>query len=224
MQELPIYLSILFGLIVIASIIWYYFITGSKVAVSIIIGWAAIQSAIGISGIYQYTDAIPPRIMLFGMLPALIIIAITFLTDRGRALIDQINLKALTYFHSIRLPVEIMLTALFHSGVMSVYATFEGTNFDIFTGLTAPLVAYLGFKAGKRNKKLLLTWNIVCMVLLFNVVITAIFAVPSPFQKLAFDQPNIALLYFPFNLLPTLVVPLVLFGHLVAIRRLIKNK
>jgi hypothetical protein len=116
-----------------------------------------------------------------------------------------------------------MLTALFHYGVMSVYATFEGTNFDIVTGLSAPLVAYFAFKAGKRNKTLLLSWNILCMLLLFNVVITAIFAFPSPFQKLAFDQPNIALLYFPFNLLPTLIVPLVLFGHLVAMRRLIKN-
>jgi len=61
---------------------------------------------------------------------------------------------------------------------------------------------------------------VMCLLLLLNVVITAIFAIPSPVQKIAFDQPNIAVLYFPFNLLPTIVVPLVLFAHCVAIKRL----
>ncbi|HPI54806.1 MAG TPA: hypothetical protein PLU10_08945 [Chitinophagaceae bacterium] len=45
-------------------------------------------------------------------------------------------------------------------------------------------------------------------------------SVPSPLQKLAFDQPNIALLYFPFSWLVSLIVALVLLGHLVSIRRL----
>jgi len=37
---------------------------------------------------------------------------------------------------------------------------------------------------------------------------------------LAFDQPNIAVLYFPFSWLPTYVVPVVLFCHLAALRKL----
>jgi hypothetical protein len=77
--------------------------------------------------------------------------------------------------------------------------TFEGTNFDLFSGITAPIVAYLAYRTTKENKKLLLWWNIICLLLLLNVVITAVFAFPSPFQKLAFDQPNIAVLYFPFT-------------------------
>jgi hypothetical protein len=100
--------------------------------------------------------------------------------------------------------------------------TFEGTNFDLFSGITAPIVAYLEFRT-TTNKRLLFAWNILCLLLLLNVVITAVFALPSPFQKLAFEQPNIAVLYFPFNLLPTVVVPTVLLGHLVAIRQLTKN-
>jgi hypothetical protein len=41
-----------------------------------------------------------------------------------------------------------------------------------------------------------------------------------PFQQFAFDQPNIAVLYFPFIWLPSCVVPLVLLSHLAAIRQL----
>lgn len=222
MQELPTYISILFGLTVIGTIIWFYFATKSKAFLFIAVGWTILQSVLGLSGIYQDTESMPPRIIFFGIFPTLIFIAATFLTTNGKAFIENINLKTLTYFHSVRIPVEIVLSLLFHYGVMSVYITFEGTNFDLFSGITAPIVAYLSFRTTKENRKTLLWWNIICLLLLLNVVITAVFAFPSPFQKFAFDQPNIAVLYFPFNLLPAVVVPIVLVGHLVAIKRLIK--
>jgi len=222
LENLPTFISILFGLTALGTIIWFYFATKSKTFLAIAIGWTILQSILGLTGIYQDTEMIPPRLMLFGIFPTLVLIAATFLTAKGKSFIDKIDLKTLTYFHSIRIPVEIVLSLLFHYGVMSVYMTFEGTNFDLFSGITAPIVAYLAFRT-TTNKRLLLGWNILCLLLLLNVVITAIFAFPSPFQKLAFDQPNIAVLYFPFNLLPAVVVPTVLFGHLVAIRQLTKN-
>ena len=62
----------------------------------------------------------------------------------------------------------------------------------------------------------------------YTVVATepsAALALPSPMQKIAFEQPNLAVMFFPFNLLPAVVVPLVLLAHLTAIRRLtIKNR
>jgi hypothetical protein len=222
MENLPIFIDILFGLTVLGTITWFSFAAKSKTFLIIAIGWTILQSILALSGFYQNTEAMPPRLMLFGIFPTLVFITATFLTKKGISLIDRVDLKTLTYFHSIRIPVEIVLSLLFHYGVMSVYITFEGTNFDLFSGLTAPIVAYLAFRK-TTNKKLLLGWNILCLLLLLNVVITAIFAFPSPFQKLAFDQPNVAVLSFPFNLLPTVIVPTVLFGHLVAIRQLTKR-
>jgi len=222
MDQLPIYIPLLFVLTVMATIFWFYWATKSKTYLIIAIVWTILQSILGISGIFQNTQAMPPRLILLGVFPTLVMIAAMFLTAKGRLFIDQINLQTLTYFHTIRIPVEIVLVLLFHQGLVSVYMTYEGTNFDFFSGITAPIVGYLGFRAGKPNTKLLLVWNILCLLLLINVVVTAIFAFPSPFQKISFDQPNIAVLYFPFNLLPSVVVPTVLFGHLVAIRRLVK--
>lgn len=223
MDTLPIYISLLFGLTVIVTIVWFYYAAKSGAFLLFAIAWTILQTILGLSGIYQDTETIPPRMMLFGILPTLVFIAITFFTTSGKAFIDRIDLKTLTYFHSIRIAVEIVLVVLFYQGVVSVYMTFEGTNFDLFSGITAPLVGYYAYRITKRNKGLLLWWNIICLLLLLNVVITAVFAFPSPFQKLAFDQPNIAVLYFPFNLLPTVVVPTVLFGHLVALRQLTKG-
>ena len=137
----------------------------------------------------------------------------------------RINVKTLTYFHSIRIPVEIVLALLFYYGLVSVYMTFEGTNFDIFSGATAAFMAYFSYRKAGSRKTLLLVWNIICLFLLLNVVTAAVLTLPSPFQMISLEQDAFAVLHFPFNLLPTVIVPLVLFAHLVAIRRLtLKSK
>lgn len=222
MEALPVFISVLFTLLVIVSVIWFYAATKSKTFLIIALVWLLLQTVLALNGVYIHTQAMPPPMMLLGLLPALILIALVFITKSGKAFISNINLKTLTAFHSIRLPVEIFLSVLYHYGVVSVYMTFEGTNFDIVSGITAPFVSWFAFSNTTPNKKLLLWWNIICLLLLLNVVVTAVFAIPSPVQQLAFDQPNMAVLYFPFNLLPTVVVPMVFFAHLVAIKQFIK--
>jgi hypothetical protein len=102
--------------------------------------------------------------------------------------------------------------------------TFEGYNFDIIAGLSAPLIAYFGIAKKKMNRRLLLVWNIFSLLLLLNIGCITILSAPFPFQQLGFDQPNIAIFYFPFILLPTVIVPIVLFAHLVSIVNLCTNK
>lgn len=223
MENLPVYINILFLLTTAGTVIWFYVARKSKAFLLVAVIWMVLQSALGLSGFYLNTEVLPPRLFIFGIFPALLFIALVFLTSAGRTYIDGLNLKTLTYMHSIRLPVEIVLALLFQHGVVSEYMTFTGTNFDLFSGVSAVIVAGLAYRNKKENKKLLWWWNMICLLLLLNVVITAVFALPSPFQKLSLDQPNVAVLYFPFNLLPTLVVPMVLFVHLVAFRQLKKR-
>ncbi len=102
--------------------------------------------------------------------------------------------------------------------------TFEGRNFDILSGISAPIVYYLYFIKGKISKRTLIIWNFICLLLLVNIVVHAILSAPTPFQKMAFDQPNIAVLHSPFHLLPAIVVPLVFLSHLASIRLLLKRK
>ena len=220
MTNLPTYVSILFGLTVLITIFWFYYISRLIKILITSIFWTIFQSTIGLYGVYKDTDTMPPKLMIFGILPSLILILTIFFTKKGKVFINELNIKKLTYFHSIRIAVEIVLGLLFYYGVISIYMTLEGTNFDLLSGITAPIFAYLAFKKGTENKNMLLVWNSICLLLLINVVVTAIFAFPSPFQKLSFEQPNIAILYFPFNLLPTVVVPIVLFSHLAAIKKL----
>lgn len=187
--------------------------------------WLIIQALLTLAGIYSTnTNSLPPKIVLFGILPAVVTIAILFSTSRGKQFIDSLPLKHLTYLNVVRIPVELLLFWLYLNKAVPQLMTFEGCNFDILAGVTAPLVAYFGFTKQKISRTFLLIWNLVCLGLLLNIVTIAFLSTPSLLQQFAFDQPNLAISRFPFSWLPTFIVPVVLFGHLVSIRQLLKGK
>ena len=193
-----------------------------QLTISIITVWLAIQALLSYLGVYNNSpESVPPRIILFGVLPTILVILLFFNTRKGKLFIDRLSIQMLTYVHLIRIPVELCLYALFINGAVPELMTFEGRNLDILAGLTAPLVGFFGIGQNKMGKTSLLLWNIISLGLLANIVVSAVLSAPSPFQQFAFDQPNIAILYFPFSWLPSSIVPLVLFAHLAAIRKLI---
>lgn len=220
MEKLPSYISILFGLTTILTTWIFYKAAGnSKPVILVILIWLAVQGFIASSGFYTVTDTLPPRFLLL-VLPPFFGIAGLFLSPKGRKFIDSLDLKSLTILHTIRIPVELVLFFLFTSKVIPELMTFEGRNFDILSGITAPVVFYFAFIRKQFGRKIILIWNLICLGLLVNIVSNAILSAPFPFQQFAFDQPNIAVLYFPFIWLPCYVVPLVLLSHLAAIRQL----
>ena len=224
MENLPAFISIVFGLTTILTVGLFYKATNnSKLTLVILLIWLAIQAVIGLSGFYTVTDTIPPRFLLLVVPPILLIIGL-FTTSSGRQYIDSLDIKTLTILHTIRIPVEVVLFWLFVNKTVPELMTFEGRNFDILSGLTAPAIFYFGFIKNQIDKKLILVWNFICLGLLINIVVNAVLSAPFAFQKFAFDQPNIAVLYFPFNWLPSCVVPLVLLSHLATIRQLLNEE
>lgn len=224
MEQLPAYISIVFGLTAILTVwLFYKAANHSKRTLIVLLTWLALQAAIGLSGFYTITDTIPPRFLLLALPPFLLIIGL-FVTSKGRQYIDRLDIKTLTILHTIRIPIELVLLWLFVNKAVPALMTFEGRNFDILSGLTAPFIFYFGFINKRLNSKLILLWNFICLGLLLNIMVSAFLSAPFQFQTWAFDQPNIAVLYFPFNWLPSCIVPIVLLSHLAAIRQLLIGK
>lgn len=234
-DNLPTCISLTFGLTTIATLllfIWAIKNSNSeltrKKATPIFIGltiWLTIQAVLTLKNIYKSdTNSFPPKIILTGIFPTILTIILLFATSKGRKFIDSLPLKNITYLNIVRIPVEIVLFWLFLNKAIPELMTFEGRNFDILAGITAPIVAYFGLTKTKLNRQTILIWNFISLGLLANIVVNALFSAPSPIQKFAFDQPNIAILNFPFSWLPTFIVPIVLFGHLTSIRQLLKYK
>lgn len=233
--NLPMYISLTFVMTTVATLLLFVWTVKDanseqtrKKANPIFIGftiWLLIQGVLTMNNLYNTdTNTFPPKIMLLGILPTVFTIILLFVTSKGRQFVDSLPLKNLTYLNIVRIPVEIILFWLFLQKTIPELMTFEGRNFDIVAGITAPFVAYFGFTKMNLNRQIVLIWNLICLELLLNIVVNALFSAPSPIQRFAFEQPNIAILHFPFSWLPTFIVPIVLFGHLTSIRQLLKLK
>ncbi|MBO9701031.1 MAG: hypothetical protein J7604_12530 [Sporocytophaga sp.] len=230
--NLPVFITLIFGLTTLATLTFFGWTIKNSNSVVVkaksnriiagLIVWLALQAALTLKGIYNTEiNSLPPKIFLFGLLPVIITIVFLFTTQMGKQFVDSLPLKNLTYISIVRVPVELVLFWLYLNNAVPELMTFEGRNYDIIAGITTPLVAYYGLTKMKLSGQVILVWNFVCLGLLLNIVVNAFLSTPSPMQKFAFEQPNIAILNFPFIWLPTFIVPIVLISHLTSIRRLL---
>lgn len=222
-ENLNFLIPLTFSITVLLTFLFLYTAIRRHKAVFLIgvLLWLSIHGMLANSGFYLNINVVPQKLIL--IFPPLIIL-ILFLFIKGKHFIDTLSLKILTWLHIVRIPVELVLYGLFIHGQIPELMTFEGRNLDILSGLSAPFVAYYGFSKRKLSNGVLLAWNFICLGLLLNIVVNAILSAPLPIQQFAFDQPNVAVFYFPFIWLPGFVVPVVLFSHLVAIRQLLMKK
>lgn len=194
----------------------------SKTVLYAMNGWLLFITAVGMTGFYTRNETLPPN-MVFLVGPPLLLIIGLLLSRSGKAFLDSLDLSTLTWMHIIRVPIELTLLWLYEADKIPQLMTFEGRNFDIISGLTAPIVAWNVFKGAELTRpRQLLVWNIFCLGLVINVMTHGILSAPTPFQQFAFDHPNIAVFYVPFNWLPGFLVPVVLLAHAASIRRLIR--
>lgn len=224
LNNLPAYIAILFGATTLAVVYIFYSAIKNKAGtvLTIVLSWLILQAVLALNGFYTNIHSTPQKMLLLGFPPIATIFTL-FLTQSGRRFADSLSPEKLTWLHTSRIAVEIVLYFLFVHKAIPQLMTFEGRNFDIIAGITAPLIAWFGFRKQKLSKSILTGWNIVCLLLVLNITINAVLSLPTPFQQLAFDQPNIAVIYFPFLWLPAFVVPVVIFSHFAVIRQLVNK-
>ena len=224
METLPLYVGATFSITTLLAI-WIFSRAAhcSKPLLFLLLALIVIQSSLGLWGFYSNVNLVTARFPLL-VFPLMVFFISLFITRGGKAFIDSLDIKTLTLLHAIRIPVEIVLLWLFLHHTIPQAMTFEGSNFDILSGLSAPLVYYFGFIKKQLNRMVMIIWNIVCILLLLNVVSNAVLSLPGRFQNFGFEQSNIAVGYFPFLLLPAILVPMVLFANAASIRQLILKK
>lgn len=226
-ENLPAYVPAVFILTTFATAAFLFYAVKNTRAryllPAAVVFWMGITAILANAGFYTETSAFPPRIFLIGALPALLLGVAACVFVRT-SFLETLPLGALTLLHVVRVPVETTLYSLYEYGWIPEVMTFAGRNLDIVSGITAPIVYLVAFRGERVNRLLLIIWNLAAMALLVNIVLTAVAAFPSPAQSLAFEQPNRAVMHFPFVWLPSIIVPAVFFAHLASLVRLFRNK
>ena len=160
-------------------------------------------------------------LFLFGPLPPPIFLALvpttiaTIWLARTLPLTD-VSTELLIGYQGFRILVEIFLWWGHRDGIVPGQITWEGRNFDVLTGLTAPIVAWLHSR-GRVSPLMLRIWNLAGLALLINVVVVAALSMPTPFQY--FRPANLFIAEAPFVWLPLFLVQSALFGHVALMRR-----
>jgi len=218
MGNLPIYIPAIFiATTLLTLLLFYYAVKSSKTILLLSVIWLIVQAAIGVSGFYTVTNTTPPR-LFFVLAPVLLSVIMLTSSKKGKSFLDRMPTDKLIMISIVRVPVEFVLLWLYQAEQIPQIMTFEGYNYDILSGITAPVIWWLQ-RNGKLPKLALQAWNIICLGLLINIVSVAVLSAPSPFQQFAFNQPNIAVLSFPYIWLPAFIVPIVAISHISILRK-----
>jgi hypothetical protein len=219
MSHLPLPIIVFFLLTVLLAVLLFSkAVRGSKAAIVGSLAWMCVQSAAALSGFYLVTNTPRPRFMLVVAPPILFIVGL-FLTAAGRRFLDGMDMKWCVLLHTIRIFVEVNLYWLFLFKQVPALMTFEAGNLDILVGISAPII-WWAYSRGHIGRSGLLIWNSVCLLSVLNAFGRAMLSAPFPFQRFAFDQPTVAILSFPFVLLPAFIVPAAILCHLALFRKL----
>ena len=138
--------------------------------------YLAIQGALAYFGFYLVFDSIPPR-FIYAVGPAWLVIILLFALPMRESL-RLLPLEDLTFLHVVRIPVEIGLWMLYGAGQVPQLMTFEGINYDILAGISAPVIAWYCFRTREWPGRVALIWNFVSLGLVLNIVIRAVLSAP----------------------------------------------
>jgi hypothetical protein len=178
--------------------------------------WLGITGVVGWLGLVRDFNRLPPPMFVL-LLIAVTLTTLTAWSRIGSRLIGEAGIAWLVGMQAFRIAVEIFLDWGHRAGLLPVQMTFEGRNWDIVSGVSAAGVGWLAAK-GKAPRWLILAWNCVGLALLVNIVVLAILSMPSPFQRFHNQPANSFIAYFPYIWLPTFLVQVALFGHLLVFR------
>lgn len=181
--------------------------------------WLALTAALALSGALRDFGARPPRVFLV-IAPAVLGTLLLGLSPWVGRAVKALPGAWIVAAQSFRVPVEAILWLLVVQRALPEIMTFTGRNWDVVTGLSAPLVAWLGFRHRRPARGAVLLWNLLGLALVTNVVTRGILSAPTPFRVFVTDPPNVIIADFPFVWLPCFVVPVAYFLHIVSLRQL----
>ena len=178
-----------------------------------------LQIILSLLNFYSNLEFIQLKMILTLLVPTLIII---FHFKNNKNSLTKISYKNLTLMHFVRIPIEFILYYNYKEKLIPKIMTFEGLNYDLFFALSIFIIYYL-LNKNIIPKKTLLVWNIIGLMFVLNIVTIAVLSTPTPIQKFGFNQPNLMIFNFPYILLPSFIVPIVIYSHIISILKLKQN-
>ena len=186
----------------------------NKVLAAIII-WYALAIFAGGSGFTLRMVPPLPQIVLFGLVVLLLLLY--WLSQSFRKWVLSVNIKLLIAVHLTRF-VGFYFLFLYSRGQLPYDFAVLGGWGDIIVATAALLVILLAPLVGKSGWIIYFIWNCIGLVDILFVVATA------TRLTIADPQSMSELLKLPLSLLPTFLVPIIIFTHIIIFIRLYRAR
>jgi hypothetical protein len=192
------------------------------VATFVVVGANVISDQLGW---FTRLDVLPPPFMAmnFAILFLLLILGLGYVGQMGNVLVKNVSVQTLVALQIFRLPLEFLMLRAAYLQIMPMEFSMLGYNLDVLTGMGALLLTiYVSWKRAVP-KILVWVWNVMGVV--FLLVIAVLAALTSPNLHAFGTAPthiNSWVLYFPYSLLPSILVSCAVFGHILLTRKLLQ--
>jgi hypothetical protein len=183
--------------------------------------WLFVTSAIANAGLLSDFTQQPPRMFLVVFVGIALTLTVA-LGALGRRAIETLPLWGIVGLQAFRFPLELLLHRAYDEGVMPIQMSFSGLNFDIVSGVTALVVAFLLYR-NRLPVWAIHLWNALGFGLLLNIVTVAILSFPTPFRQFHNAPANTWVTHAPFVWLPAVLVMTALLGHVLVLRAALRR-
>lgn len=185
--------------------------------------WCLLTATLARSGVLARMDWMPPPVAL--LIPCVVLVSIVLgVSTFGKGTAEKASWALLIGLQAFRLPLELIMHHASQVHIMPQALSFDGSNFDIATGVMAAFLGSAMALGAPVPKWMVWLWNLWGMGCL--LMITMIAVITSPMVRALGDEPenvNTWVLYFPYVWLPTLLVVVAFSGHVVVTRKLLMS-
>jgi hypothetical protein len=171
-------------------------------------------------GGFRHLEDFPPKFVLVAT-PTLLFFIWIGSSRLGEQLSKSMSYSTLIALQIFRLPLELFMLRAALLEIMPIEFSMLGYNFDVLTGLAALLLLFYRALVGELSLRVIRAWNlfgIACLLIIAGLAVAT-----SP-QVHAFgpelEHLNTWVLFFPYSLLPLLLVSYAILGHIVMSRKL----
>jgi hypothetical protein len=195
--------------------------SGLRISTSIgLMAWIAYATGMGYWGSGHLSAGLPPLPLLL-MMPAVGLALFLTRSSYGGRLAASLPAFIFIGLESFRIVVELFLHQLWLDGLVPRMMTFEGANFDVVIGASAPIIAWL-LATQRIGRRVALVWSVVGILMLVNVIVRSVLTTPGPTHLITSDFANRAVTLFPYTFIPPFLAPLAMILHVLSIRSLLR--
>jgi hypothetical protein len=198
---------------------------GSGLRIPALLGlltWVGYATAMGYWGAGRLGSGTPPLPVVF-IVPAVGLVLFMARSSFGGRLAGGLPASVFIGLESFRIVVELFLQQLWLEGLVPKMLTFEGANFDIVIGASAPFVAWL-VSTRRIGRRVAIGWNVVGILMLLNVIVRSVLTTPGPTHLITSDLANRAITQFPYTFIPAFLAPLAMLLHVLSLRALARDE